>query len=581
MYCCVALCCGVCVQATWNGQVAAVATLLSPWGNSSLNPWSSRMEVNKILRTSAGLRCSELDLALMRRYVDCARVLIRGKCHAQSFSGVLCDELLHRFILMGDGVGAELLLSDPANGVRVSQPVIDLLQRLTYLNACTFSFANHSSPFTQYMYECITCQQLVCVVCMRSCHGDHQYRELERPAALDDDGDSGESSIRHALTSQGCMVDAVCGCQKSTCCALGVVDRREAAGYRYVPDPIDVSGVIVDTSSGSDLGALIDRLAWNSHEVWAKDKRSQGWRYGKRRDVKKKLHPQMLPYSRLSEEDKKWDITQAAELVKVIHALGYRVRRSESAGRRLGLLTVGSEYSSVPDVLSLQTPFGEKGHPFGTFPDMPVYPEPAQASPESGLDSGVVERVKRLSVDAERPGTSEARPRTGGVRVTPLTVDRSPGVEVDEATATLHSRLTSDEESGMMYLPRPFDTSSVKISQDIRELVDLLSRHSHEVWARDKIKEGWKYAPDRSQSRKEKASGLHQGSSIMPQTPGQAKVSPLLVPYEFLTEKEKANTVNSATEMIKTILYLGFEFQRDPSVGRGEKRMDGMCCCCC
>jgi RyR domain len=531
------------------------------------------MEVNKILRTSTGLRCSELDLALMRRYVDCARVLIRGKCHAQSFSGALCEELLHRFILMGDGVGAELLLSDPANGVRVSQPVIDLLQRLTYLNACTFSFANHSSPFTQYMYECVTCQQLVCVVCMRSCHGDHPYRELERPAAFEEDGSSGEASIRHALTSQGCMVDAVCGCQKSTCCALGVVDRREAAGYRYVPDPIDVSSVMVETGSGSDLGTLIDKLAWNSHEVWAKDKRSQGWRYGKRRDMKKKLHPQMLPYSRLSEEDKKWDVTQAAELVKVIHALGYRVRRSESAARRLDLLTVGSEYSSAPDVLSLQTPFGEQAHPFSAFPDMPVYPEPVQPSPESGG----VERVKRLSIEQERPGTSEsqARPRTGGIRVAPLAVDRSPGVDVDGGTAAIQSRLTSDEESGMMYLPRPFDTSSVKISQDIRELVDLLSRHSHEVWARDKIKEGWKYAPDRSQSRKEKAGGVPQGSNVVPQTPGQAKVSPLLVPYEFLTEKEKANTVNSATEMIKTILYLGFEFQRDASIGRGER--ESMC----
>lgn len=53
-----------------------------------------------------------------------------------------------------------------SNGVVVNQPIIDLIQRLTYLNACTFSFATHSNPLTQHMYECVTCNQVVCVVCM-------------------------------------------------------------------------------------------------------------------------------------------------------------------------------------------------------------------------------------------------------------------------------------------------------------------------------------------------------------------------------------------------------------------------------
>ena len=78
----------------------------------------------------------------------------------------------------------------------------------------------------------------------RACHGDHAYRELERPSVLE--GDDAMGVPRHSLTSLGQVVDASCGCQKSTCCALGVVDRREAAGYRYVPDPIDTSSVHMD-----------------------------------------------------------------------------------------------------------------------------------------------------------------------------------------------------------------------------------------------------------------------------------------------------------------------------------------------
>ncbi len=55
--------------------MAAVAMLLSYWGASGVNPWASRIDVNKALRIASGAHASELDLALMKRYVDCARVL--------------------------------------------------------------------------------------------------------------------------------------------------------------------------------------------------------------------------------------------------------------------------------------------------------------------------------------------------------------------------------------------------------------------------------------------------------------------------------------------------------------------------
>lgn len=58
------------------------------------------------------------------------------------------------------------LSCQPHNGVQVTQPLIDLMQRLSFLNACTFSFATHANPLTQHMYECTTCNQVVCVVCM-------------------------------------------------------------------------------------------------------------------------------------------------------------------------------------------------------------------------------------------------------------------------------------------------------------------------------------------------------------------------------------------------------------------------------
>ncbi len=75
-------------------------------------------------------------------------------------------------------------LCQAANGVSVSQPVIDMMQRLTFLNACTFSFATHANPLTQHMYECTTCNQTVCVVCMVRATGVHHMRPSCRCAVL-------------------------------------------------------------------------------------------------------------------------------------------------------------------------------------------------------------------------------------------------------------------------------------------------------------------------------------------------------------------------------------------------------------
>ena len=51
------------------------------------------------------------------------------------------------------------------------------------------------------------------------------------------------------------------------------------------------------------------------------------------------------------------------------------------------------------------------------------------------------------------------------------------------------------------------------------------------------------------------------------------QTSPLLVPYDFLTEKERASSVMSATEMVRTILFLNYRFEyvpneRRPSTGK-------------
>src|SRR2546423_776592 len=68
------------------------------------------------------------------------------------------------------------------------------------------------------------------------------------------------------------------------------------------------------------------------------------------------------------------------------------------------------------------------------------------------------------------------------------------------------------------YCPVPLDTSHVCLTEDIRELTELLAKNTHEVWARQRLAEGWRYGPCRDDGRKE---------------------HPSLVPYDQLCESEK------------------------------------------
>jgi hypothetical protein len=92
----------------------------------------------------------------------------------------------------------------------------------------------------------------------------------------------------------------------------------------YVPKPLDTSRVHLN----QQLSDLIDRLAQNNHEVWARQRLADGWQYGPARDDQRKQHPSLIPYEELSDEEKAYDIVMATELVKAILALGFQVEKN-------------------------------------------------------------------------------------------------------------------------------------------------------------------------------------------------------------------------------------------------------------
>ena len=54
-----------------------------------------------------------------------------------------------------------------------------------------------------------------------------------------------------------------------------------------------------------------------------------GWKFAKTRDDQKKLHPNMIPYSELSEADKQKDRDSVLKMLDVVRSKGYRIVRSD------------------------------------------------------------------------------------------------------------------------------------------------------------------------------------------------------------------------------------------------------------
>ena len=89
----------------------------------------------------------------------------------------------------------------------------------------------------------------------------------------------------------------------------------------YTPNPIDTSDVILP----KEILELCEKLAENSHEVWAAGRAAQGWTYGEARNDERKETPCMLPYSELPESEKEYDRNAAMETLKLIIKLGYSI----------------------------------------------------------------------------------------------------------------------------------------------------------------------------------------------------------------------------------------------------------------
>lgn len=91
----------------------------------------------------------------------------------------------------------------------------------------------------------------------------------------------------------------------------------------YIPNPMDTENV----EFPSELLSLVERIAEEVHERWAKERIAEGWRYGPTRDDIAKTTPCLVPYGELPEVEKEYDRKTALQTLGLVLALGYKIEK--------------------------------------------------------------------------------------------------------------------------------------------------------------------------------------------------------------------------------------------------------------
>ena len=91
------------------------------------------------------------------------------------------------------------------------------------------------------------------------------------------------------------------------------------------------------------------------------------------------------------------------------------------------------------------------------------------------------------------------------------------------------------------YIPQPIDLRDVELPEELNSLREAIARNVHEVWAAQRIAEGWSYGPERNDALRQ---------------------HPCLVAYEKLSEEERDYDRNTAMETLRLIYKLGFRIEK-------------------
>ena len=91
------------------------------------------------------------------------------------------------------------------------------------------------------------------------------------------------------------------------------------------------------------------------------------------------------------------------------------------------------------------------------------------------------------------------------------------------------------------YTPQPIDTNDIELPVELNSLIEQMAKNVHEVWAQNRIEQGWTWGKERND---------------------ELKHHPCLVAYEELPDEERLYDRDTAIETLKLIMKLGFRITK-------------------
>uniref|UniRef100_A0A3B3YY67 Ryanodine receptor 2b (cardiac) n=1 Tax=Poecilia mexicana TaxID=48701 RepID=A0A3B3YY67_9TELE len=103
-----------------------------------------------------------------------------------------------------------------------------------------------------------------------------------------------------------------------------------------------------------------------------------------------------------------------------------------------------------------------------------------------------------------------------------------------------YTRLHTKYELPCGYRPAPIDLRQITLSSADQDVVTLLAENHHNIWARERIKQGWTYGPEQDI---------------------KGKRSPHLVPYSLVDERMRKAGMESVREAVRLLLAFGYSLE--------------------
>ena len=88
------------------------------------------------------------------------------------------------------------------------------------------------------------------------------------------------------------------------------------------------------------------------------------------------------------------------------------------------------------------------------------------------------------------------------------------------------------------YVPNPIDLSDVNLNEELNELREAIAENAHDIWAKERLAQGWSYGPQRDDAKKE---------------------TPCMVEYSELPDSEKRFDREVAMNTLKLVRKLGYD----------------------